>query len=81
MCEAAKLPRAALYSQMKRALAPVLNAGPDFWAYAEMRPQSTVTGLARELARIWREDENGGHYEDAAEAGGEGRAAAVAHGD
>lgn len=51
LCTLAHMPRPAVYSRMKRALAPVFEAQPETLEALGLCYQSTTVGLARELIR------------------------------
>lgn len=51
LCKAAHMPRPAVYSIMKKALAPVFEAAPETLKALGLRPQSSTVGLAHEIIR------------------------------
>ena len=51
LCKLARMPRPAVYSRMKQALAPVFDADAATLKALGLRPQQTTLGLARELIR------------------------------
>ena len=57
VCAEAHMPRAAVYSLMRRTLAPVFSMEPRLWAALGLRPQTTTAGLAREIAANLRREE------------------------
>ena len=56
------MPRVAVYTTMKKALMPVLDAmatSPEKWRAMGLEPQSSTAGLAREIARHIRGEDYG----------------------
>lgn len=51
ICRAAHMPRPAVYSRMKRALAPVFDAELGTLEALGLKHQTTTVGLAREIIK------------------------------
>lgn len=60
LCQAEHMPRAAVYSTMKRTLAPVFETRLDTWAAMGLKPQKTTAGLAYALAEMMKRGEGDG---------------------
>lgn len=54
LCKLAHMPRPAVYSRMKQALAPVFEADAATLKALGLRPVETSVGLARELIRTMK---------------------------
>ena len=54
ICGIAHMPRPAVYSCMKRTLAPVFDAEPETLRKLGIEPQNTTVGLARALLRTMK---------------------------